>query len=729
MVSVWSCSPAKACSESVLCIFAQAVDQARWPVGCKSSKEKAHRTPSPAVRAVRAVQAVQGARGAGRRDAGGAGRAGPGAGWGAAGRGGGGGGFGGAAAGRGAGRGEFAPGALCGALPQSAAHARGRRAPAPPEQWLLGLVSESQQCSKCLEPCKESWDPWKQKCPSFCEPLFPTKSYECLASCEFLQSLLVVKQGGCPAPDKASGFAAACVDSCSRDTECAGPRKCCPNGCGHTCQGPRTPYRGVPLKPRKEVRFWEQPPGQLELSWSCKFNVSIEPVIYVLQTRWNYGFHPSEDAAGPWQTVAQTTDQRVQLADLPPSRWYQFRVAAVNVHGTRGFTAPSKHFRSSREPSAPPAPANLRVGNATALGDNGRVSVRVLWEAPLEPEVPVHHYKAFWTWAAHGAGTTPTHKRRRKTTQAAQTWVELEQLQPGRSYSLEVQAVGYWGQTRVKGPKGVLHFTAPPANKKPPERTGGGTAQPPAQRRRPGRVLDVGTPFYLDGRLQAKVYWKRLEEPALAQYHVQWFPEVCSYNSTPGPSSRTTQENHLVLSDLAFSCKYRVIVTSTGPQGQLRAEAVFSTPPCSSVKGSGHQHPSCPTTQTAPGPPKVPARPENLSVSFSVLAGNVSGHFTWQMAAEAPVTGIQVTWAEVTQDSRDCSLPNCVVSEALVLPPDRSGLTVPGLRPDTLYHLQLQALTAAGEGPATIWTFHTPRLPVHGHHGHPQDYKPLVQRL
>ena len=46
----------------------------------------------------------------------------------------------------------------------------------------------------------------------------------------------------------------------------------------------------------------------------------------------------------------QTTEERVQLADIRATRWYQFRVAAVNVHGTRGFTAPSKHFRSFRGP-------------------------------------------------------------------------------------------------------------------------------------------------------------------------------------------------------------------------------------------------------------------------------------------------------------------------------------------------------------------------------------------
>lgn len=62
---------------------------------------------------------------------------------------------------------------------------------------------------------------------------------------------------------------------------------------------------GVPLKPRKELVFLEQPSGQLEIRWSSKFNISVEPVLYVVQRRWNYGIHPSEDDATDWQTVAQ----------------------------------------------------------------------------------------------------------------------------------------------------------------------------------------------------------------------------------------------------------------------------------------------------------------------------------------------------------------------------------------------------------------------------------------
>lgn len=64
-------------------------------------------------------------------------------------------------------------------------------------------------------------------------------------------------------------------------------------------------FLGVPLKPRKELVFLEQLSGQLEIRWSSKFNISVEPVLYVVQRRWNYGIHPSEDDATEWETVAQ----------------------------------------------------------------------------------------------------------------------------------------------------------------------------------------------------------------------------------------------------------------------------------------------------------------------------------------------------------------------------------------------------------------------------------------
>lgn len=66
-------------------------------------------------------------------------------------------------------------------------------------------------------------------------------------------------------------------------------------------------HAGVPLKPRREMSFVEDSDGQVKVLWVSKFNVSMEPVIYMVQSRWNVGIHPSEDHASAWTTVAMVT--------------------------------------------------------------------------------------------------------------------------------------------------------------------------------------------------------------------------------------------------------------------------------------------------------------------------------------------------------------------------------------------------------------------------------------
>ncbi|KAL0963619.1 hypothetical protein UPYG_G00308690 [Umbra pygmaea] len=591
------------------------------------------------------------------------------------------------------------------------------------------------QCSKCLEPCKESWDLKENQCQDLCEPLFPKKHYECLTSCEFLKSVEGVKQGDCPAPDKATGFAAACVESCEDDGECSAVKKCCSNGCGHTCQTPKNLYKGAPLKPRKELVFLEQPSGGLEIRWSSKFNISVEPVLYVVQRRWNYGIHPSEDDATDWDTVAQTTEERVQLADIRASRWYQFRVAAVNVHGTRGFTAPSKHFRSSRDPAAPPSPANLRVTNMS-LGAEGTVTAGFNWTLPVEPDIPVHHYKVFWSWTVPGKSLVPSKKKRRKTTSGAQTWVDLEGLLPNSSYTVELQAVTYWGQVRLKSTKASLHFvtitqdvsvkTAPKKEKKPEVMMPIGSTLS----KRPGGPLEVGTPFYQDSQLQVRVYWKNRGEPLVSRYHVQWVPEYCSHNETREPEKSVTQENFINLPGLLFACKYKVTVHTLKSKRRVKDESItFLTPTCATIRSKSHKHIPCPG-EGAPVP-KVLAKPENLTASFSIHEGNITGNFLWRVSrvlAHQRITGFQVTWAEVTTGSRQNSLPNSIISQSQILPPDHNLLVVSNLRPATYYRLEVQVITSGGEGPATVKTFqtpsvlpllqHRPRLRLRQHHPH-----------
>ncbi|KAL4635723.1 anosmin-1-like isoform X2 [Arapaima gigas] len=568
------------------------------------------------------------------------------------------------------------------------------------------------QCSKCLEPCKGSWDLKENQCQDLCEPLFPKKHYECLTSCEFLKTVEALKQGDCPAPEKASGFAAACVESCEEDGECSTVKKCCSNGCGHTCQVPKNLYKGAPLKPRKELSFSELPSGQLEIRWSSKFNISVEPVLYVVERRWNYGIHPSEDDASEWQTVAQTAEERLQMADIRASRWYQFRVAAVNVHGTRGFTAPSKHFRSSRDPSAPPTPVNLKITNVTTSAE-GAMTARLNWTLPEEPDIPVHHYKVFWSWAATGKSTR---KKRRKTASGAHSFADLEGLQANSSYSVELQAISYWGQVRLKSSKASLRFSTAQSNDTKPLSKGKkielqSISVTPAKR--PPSALEVGTPFYQDGQLQVRIYWKKTQDPSLRRYHVQWMPEFCSHNETAEPGKTVTQENYVNLPGLLFACKYKVTVLVIKSKGRSKAETTtFLTPPCSVVQGKSLKPVHCHGEGGAPLP-KVLTRTENLTASFSIHEGNITGNFFWKVSRPLPhqlVTGFQVTWAEVTTENRQNSLPNSIISQSQILPPDHNLLVVSNLRPATYYKLEVQVLTSGGEGPATVKTFQTPAV-------------------
>lgn len=70
---------------------------------------------------------------------------------------------------------------------------------------------------------------------------------------------------------------------------------------------------------------------------------------------------------------------------------------------------------SLADPSAPPRPAGLRVSNTT-LTDEGLLNVRLNWTLPEEPDIPVHHYKVFWSWTVPTKSMVPSKKKRRKTT-------------------------------------------------------------------------------------------------------------------------------------------------------------------------------------------------------------------------------------------------------------------------------------------------------------------------
>eukprot|EP00062_Callorhinchus_milii_P000205 gi/632935045/ref/XP_007887525.1/ PREDICTED: anosmin-1-like [Callorhinchus milii] len=596
---------------------------------------------------------------------------------------------------------------------------------------ILNWCEGHKRCAQCLQPCKELWDTDHNQCWQRCE-----KHHECLTSCEFLKSIQTVKQGNCPPPQRASGFAAACVQSCTTDTECPAARKCCPNGCGQTCQTPTHMFKGVPLKPRKELSYKEGRSGDLSVTWMSRFNVSMEPVFYILQRRWNSGIHPSEDEASEWETVAQTTKEHILLKDTQPSRWYQFRVAAVNVHGTRGYTTPSKHFHCSRDPSPPGAPRNVQKGNWTARHD-GTFIVPIQWDPPREEDVAIHHYKVFWSQRLSRKGMLPVRRENWKITEGARNEVELEELLPNTDYLVQVQAVAIWGQKRLKSKKALLFFNTPVTGGEwiPGSTAGKGSNELPSSRSKLGiRRLEAAAPYYHGNQLQVKVYWNKAEEESLKDlnsYLLKWAPESCSRNASQVQQHTTVRETHFIITGLLFACEYKVTVQPLLPQGQ-GAEVVtyVMTPQCSSlvkVKRSKRllctkdgRHPV-----SSPGSGKVTLRPERLTAAFIAVNGSVTGEFHWRVSLNQhlhqPVTGYQLNWTKVSTVNRPVTgpdiLPDVVpaISQMQILPPNQPFMTIPNLQPSTLYQIKVQIMSTMGKGPATVKTFQIPQLAASPH--------------
>ncbi|KAM9762037.1 anosmin-1b [Menidia menidia] len=627
---------------------------------------------------------------------------------------------------------------------------------------VLIWCENHRRCTQCLQPCKELWDTRKVLSPKSCE-----KQTECVTSREFLASLSLSRQGDCPPPQRATGFAAACVESCSSDQHCPSTRKCCFNGCGHTCQAPANLYKGVPLKPRREMSFLEDSEGHVKVAWVSKFNVSMEPVIYMLQSRWNIGIHPSEDHASPWATVAMTLTEDVVLSDLRPQRWYQFRVAAINSHGSRGFTTPSKHYISSKDPSPPEPPMNIKVRNQTldwagskpasrfserSKDSGATVAVLLHWEPPTDGDLPVHNYRL--TWMSRHTQTVHTqipqtrprparvHSQERTKkegnsmlTQGAQDEVWLRGLLPATSYILSVQTVAYWGEKRLKSHRAQLSFMTITdkgedfSNELPSSSSSSHsssdlpvTSSLPHSESPVNPVisenlrLEAAAPHYHDDQLQVKVFWKWLyhaKQRYRGPYILHWQPHTCSTNVTQSERTTVVQATHHTIKGLQFACKYRVAVAVKADPGS-EAVAWVTTPTCLSIRGKGSKSLPCNNEERLLGGRKVVLRPERLTTDFQQVNGTLLTTFRWRMSQHAldpsVVEGFQFTWtlqSELTTatERREDSL----ISQSQTIAPSQRSVTVEGLHADSVYRLQLQVLTTGGKSGAAISKIiHTP---------------------
>ncbi|XP_078725138.1 anosmin-1-like isoform X2 [Lampetra fluviatilis] len=324
---------------------------------------------------------------------------------------------------------------------------------------VMSWCQANRRCQQCMQPCQPSWATNSTSCHKICEG-----RYECSASCEFAHSLLSssTRPGSCAPPARARGFAAACVAGCRSDADCPAPRKCCPNGCGRTCQAPRGLYAGVPLRPRPSLSLRESPDGDaakgvsLLVSWSSPARVSVATALHVLQAQQQgHGAGP----LSPWRTVAMTPGESVLVPGLRPARWFRFRVAAVNAHGTRGFTPPSAAYRSSLAPSPPPPPSPYVEWFGRSADGGLSLAAHLAWNPAADTDLPIARYKLFY---GRPRTTATGGRHQRLAINGSARHVTLQPLKPDSDYVVQMQALSEWGQRSLKSSKVVLTFRTPP---------------------------------------------------------------------------------------------------------------------------------------------------------------------------------------------------------------------------------------------------------------------------
>ncbi|XP_056421296.1 anosmin-1-like [Hyla sarda] len=551
-----------------------------------------------------------------------------------------------------------------------------------------------------MQPCMGEWDVMTKQCHRKCE-----KRHECIASCEYLTSLQVMKQGHCPPPHRASGFAAACVLSCSADTDCPGSKKCCANGCGLTCQVPVSMFKGAPLKPHSDFIINEYLNRTIKITWKSRFNISAEPILYILQRRWNYGIQPSEDQSTHWQTITVTAAHHFSMTDIRPGRWYQFRVAAVNMHGTQGYTIPSKHVHCTRDPLPPTAPTALRKYNPIVAHD-GTISINITWAVPPEQDLNIHHYRICWKIKNSGKVYSERKEQSCVLTDGANTEFTLQDLLPATEYLVKMQAVSYWGQKRMKSPKAQFIFSTAqqdltPKSINPAENPCNGRSKSYKSSKNTLQALS----FYHNNQLKIHLFWKQMSDNYVEPYTylIKWRPVMCGNNDTFS-EEKIVKGSSYIITDLQFACTYKVTVRPFTLQGPSVEEVTFvKTPKCNNMKVKTLKDVHCPKQGCHHLSRKGMHRSEKLRAVFQSVNGKIKGEFHWHILQTGPFFSTKswlFSWAEMAQTG--------AFYNTITLPAIHPFVIIDDLKPSTFYHVKVQI--AALNVSSTEKIFLTPAL-------------------
>lgn len=165
------------------------------------------------------------------------------------------------------------------------------------------------------------------------------------------------------------------------------------------------------------------------------------------------------------------------LKKIKPGRWYQFRVASVNEHGTRGFSKHSTEFqlKDVRGGSKvhyldtidanklyiyslclghkyPKPPQDLTIGPVHSDRQNASLlSATLKWTQLRTQSIPIDKYKIFWS--RHLPGVINSISMQHAAVLEPQRHFELRHLVPDSTYYIQVQSISVFGQKRLRSKK------------------------------------------------------------------------------------------------------------------------------------------------------------------------------------------------------------------------------------------------------------------------------------
>ncbi|GMR51400.1 hypothetical protein PMAYCL1PPCAC_21595 [Pristionchus mayeri] len=567
---------------------------------------------------------------------------------------------------------------------------------------VVSVCGSDEECSACTNPCSESFEDLESCTSSFCAKLEGDRARACHESCLFLQHIYSEKPGQCPSFESLSTVNE-CAASCHLDGDCPETAKCCSVGCSRRCLQPEKNSSVALLPVPSGISATERKRRRSALlRWNIrklsKKQANTLSNLFVVQWRWGL----SETAMGGWQTLLIKNKMSAILKHLlSPGRLYQFRVAAVSVDGSLGFSSPSVPFKLSKEPNAPASPT-VMLGTSRLM-PSGLWSLTVQWTVPTS-DLPIKNYEVSWEEstqeeASSFEGRVAAALKRnaddeeddslvdglslggfggralRKATvvPSHHTSIVIEGLAPMAVYLVEVHATVDSSEGEIHGEKGVLFITtsslsAAEEEHEPVKKHGS----------EPKGTLHVGTPHIEKDKLVASVNWIDTKIcTRRGSYTLRLRKNSCGDTKVDGDwEERLLSSCSTVVDGLEHGCSYEVAVHPQSESDQVISSS-FSTPSCPSPS-------SC-----------LPSSPLSCSVqSFVVLC-----HWPHaQHNSQESTIGYRVS---LTSD-------DAKTSQISILPPQTPETTFQDLRSGVEYTLEVQPITSRGIGSAMTTRFRSP---------------------